>query len=193
MKPFDYLLSPFGDTAFGAKAERFARFFGTPKFLIGQTGIVATWIALNMAHVVAFDRFPFILLNLAFSLQAAYAAPLILLAQTRQADRDKALADADAKHREALAEETLKGQELTQQGLDLLRELLEKNTELTTQNMTLVKKIEELTAEIRDEVRSSDPPAGPATRRVSAPGKTPPPAPAPDGPAAGSPGSYDIG
>ncbi|HWQ25432.1 MAG TPA: DUF1003 domain-containing protein [Chlorobaculum sp.] len=51
-----------------------------------------------------FDVYPFILLNLAFSLQAAYAAPLILLAQTRLADRDKAHADADAQHREALAQ-----------------------------------------------------------------------------------------
>jgi uncharacterized membrane protein len=50
-----------------------------------------------------FDLYPFILLNLAFSLQAAYAAPLILLAQTRQADRDKANAEADARHREELA------------------------------------------------------------------------------------------
>jgi uncharacterized membrane protein (DUF2068 family) len=56
--------------------------------------------AAGLAH---FDLYPFILLNLAFSLQAAYAAPLILLAQTRQADRDKAHADADAMHRETLA------------------------------------------------------------------------------------------
>ena len=53
----------------------------------------------------SFDPYPYILLNLAFSLQAAYAAPLILLAQTRQADRDKAAAENDAHHREALAQE----------------------------------------------------------------------------------------
>src|SRR5207302_85773 len=80
----------FGSGSFGAKAEAFARFFGTPTFLIGQTLIVGTWIVLNAAKIVHFDLYPFILLNLAFSLQAAYAAPLILLAQTRQADRDKA-------------------------------------------------------------------------------------------------------
>jgi hypothetical protein len=97
-----HLASPFGTGGFGEKAELFARFFGTPKFLLGQTALVAVWIAVNSAGLVHFDIYPFILLNLAFSLQAAYAAPLILLAQTRQADRDKALAEADAKHREDL-------------------------------------------------------------------------------------------
>ncbi len=71
------------------RAESFARFFGTPTFLIAQTIIVAVWIWVNVAGWTQFDIYPFILLNLAFSLQAAYAAPLILLAQTRQADRDK--------------------------------------------------------------------------------------------------------
>ncbi len=76
--------------AFGSVAERFARFFGTPKYLIWQTIIVAIWIILNgFFLVVRFDKYPFILLNLVFSTQAAYAAPLILLAQNRQADRDK--------------------------------------------------------------------------------------------------------
>jgi len=63
--------------------------FGTPRFLIGQTVLVAAWIAINVAGFVHFDLYPFILLNLAFSLQAAYAAPLILLAQNRQEDRDR--------------------------------------------------------------------------------------------------------
>lgn len=79
---------------------------GTPKYIIGQTVIVASWIFVNasaLVGVIHFDPFPFILLNLAFSLQSAYAAPLILLAQTRQADRDKALVEADVKHREEIA------------------------------------------------------------------------------------------
>ena len=88
--PHLHLGSVFGDDWFGRKAEVFARFFGTPVFLIGQTVIVAFWIGLNAVGLTRFDVYPFILLNLAFSLQAAYAAPLILLAQTRQADRDKA-------------------------------------------------------------------------------------------------------
>jgi uncharacterized membrane protein len=94
----------FGSGGFGAFAEAIARFFGTPQYLIGQTVIVIIWMVLNgYALLVHFDPYPFILLNLAFSLQAAYAAPLILLAQTRQAARDKAFSDADAKHREALS------------------------------------------------------------------------------------------
>lgn len=88
------LHSPFGTDRFGQAAERFARFFGTPRFIIGQTVLVAIWIALNaLALSLRWDPYPFILLNLAFSTQAAYAAPLILLAQTRQADRDKRAAD----------------------------------------------------------------------------------------------------
>src|SRR4051812_11470371 len=102
--PHRHLSSVFGNDWFALKAEAFARFFGTPVFLTAQTVLVAGWILLNVLGLVHFDLYPFILLNLAFSLQAAYAAPLILLAQTRQADRDKAHADADAQHREALAQ-----------------------------------------------------------------------------------------
>ena len=96
---------PFGNDRFGLLAERFARFFGTPQFIIAQTVLVAIWIAINaLAVSLRWDPYPFILLNLAFSTQAAYAAPLILLAATRQSDRDKLTAIADAKHREAIAE-----------------------------------------------------------------------------------------
>ena len=70
--------------------ERFARGFGTPHFIIGQTVIVALEIAANaVAFGLHWDPYPFILLNLAFSTEAAYPASLILLAQTRQAERDK--------------------------------------------------------------------------------------------------------
>jgi uncharacterized membrane protein len=80
----------FGPDAFGRRAEHAARFFGTPQYIIGQTLVVIAWIALNgIAIGYHWDPYPFILLNLAFSTQAAYAAPLILLAQTRQAERDK--------------------------------------------------------------------------------------------------------
>jgi uncharacterized membrane protein len=75
---------------FGRLAERLARFLGTGRYLVGQTLLVIVWIGLNAAAVFGrWDPYPFILLNLAFSTQAAYAAPLILLAQNRQADRDK--------------------------------------------------------------------------------------------------------
>lgn len=107
----DHVMAPFGHDRFGQLAERFARFFGTPGFIIGQTMIVIAWIAWNVTggvawlHVGRFDRAPFIALNLLFSVQAAYAAPLILLAQTRQADRDKHSDDRHERHREEIAAE----------------------------------------------------------------------------------------
>jgi uncharacterized membrane protein len=103
-----HLHGAFGSDRFGVVAERFARAFGTPQFIIGQSALVAVWIVVN-AVVVAlrWDAYPFILLNLAFSTQAAYAAPLILLAQTRQAQRDKAAAVAFEAHRYALGDRQL--------------------------------------------------------------------------------------
>jgi uncharacterized membrane protein len=80
----------------GRFAEGIARFLGTGRFLAVQTIIVAVWIGLNVFAVkLRWDPYPFILLNLAFSTQAAYAAPLILLAQNRQADRDRVQAEED--------------------------------------------------------------------------------------------------
>jgi uncharacterized membrane protein len=147
-RPHVHLHSVFGDDWFALKAEAFARFFGTPLFLVGQTAIVALWIGLNIAGVVSFDLFPFILLNLAFSLQSAYAAPLILLAQTRQSDRDKALTEADAQHREDLALAAQQRIEIaTEQGEQLL-ELLRLNTELTESTRKLSLQIEALTRDL---------------------------------------------
>jgi len=143
-----HLAPAFGASAFGERAEAFARFFGTPRFLIGQTVIVGIWIAANVAGWARFDLYPFILLNLAFSLQAAYAAPLILLAQTRQADRDKAHAEADALHREAIAAASLERQEVAARESAQLLQLLEQNTELTRLTRELTQRIEMLTAEI---------------------------------------------
>ena len=81
---------------FGRFSERLARLLGTGKFLFWQTLLVATWITLNLVAVNhRWDPYPFILLNLAFSTQAAYAAPLILLAQNRQDDRDRISLDED--------------------------------------------------------------------------------------------------
>jgi uncharacterized membrane protein len=82
--------------AFARMAEQLARFLGTGRYLAAQTIIVAGWIILNVAAAsLRWDPYPFILLNLAFSTQAAYAAPLILLAQNRQADRDRAEVERD--------------------------------------------------------------------------------------------------
>src|ERR1043165_1803291 len=129
--PHVHLHPVFGGDWFGLKAEAFARFFGTPTFLIGQTLFVALWIVANAVGMTAFDVYPFILLNLAFSTQAAYAAPLILLAQTRQADRDKAHAEADTLHREDLAKASEERQNLACRQTEMLVDLLRQNTELT--------------------------------------------------------------
>ena len=82
--------------AFARFAERLARFLGTGRYLAVQTVLVVLWITLNgVALTKGWDPYPFILLNLAFSTQAAYAAPLILLAQNRQSDRDRSEIERD--------------------------------------------------------------------------------------------------
>lgn len=153
--PHAHLFTAFGDNWFGVKAEAFARFFGTPTFLIAQTVIVGLWIAVNIVGWAHFDAYPFILLNLAFSLQAAYAAPLILLAQTRQADRDKAHADADAQHREDLAKASMERQDLASRQSEQILELLQQNTRLTETTQELSRRIEELTGAIHRKLLDS--------------------------------------
>jgi len=150
--PHRHLAPAFGSDAFGQKAEAFARFFGTPIFLLAQTGIVAIWIGLNVAGLTQFDLYPFILLNLAFSLQAAYAAPLILLAETRQADRDQAHTEADAQHREALAAASAEQLALATQLAKQIMALLEENTKLTRLTQQLTKRIEGLTVEVHGRI-----------------------------------------
>ena len=143
-----HLAPTFGNDTFALKAEAFARFFGTPTFLGAQTLIVVIWVCLNLFGVTHFDIYPFILLNLAFSLQSAYAAPLILLAQTRQAARDKAQADADAQHREALAVANTERQAAAAHTTEKIIELLEQNTRLTEMTKQLTERIESLTSEM---------------------------------------------
>ncbi len=82
--------------AFGRFSETIARLLGTARFLVFQTIVVIVWITVNVAlPELRFDEYPFILLTLALSLQASYAAPLILLAQNRQDDRDRAQGEHD--------------------------------------------------------------------------------------------------
>ncbi len=76
--------------AFGRLAELVARYLGTARFLVIQTGLITVWMVLNQVPATTFDGYPFPFLTLILSLQAAYAAPLILLAQNRQDDRDRA-------------------------------------------------------------------------------------------------------
>jgi len=143
----------FGQDSFGRGAEKAARFFGTPQYIFGQTIVVIIWIALN-AIAVAFrwDPYPFILLNLAFSTQAAYAAPLILLAQTRQADRDKAQeATAELRHDEQIAS-AARHVAAVKTETHKLTQLLESNTELTEQTKRLAEHVDTLTDQIHRQV-----------------------------------------
>jgi uncharacterized membrane protein len=141
--------SPFGRDAFGRYAEGAARFFGTPQYIVGQTIAVVLWVILNsVALIQHWDPYPFILLNLGFSLQAAYAAPLILLAQTRQAERDKQAADALERHHDAVAVRAEKQQEALERTAEELRSLLEANTDLTRQDKELTEQVAKLTREI---------------------------------------------
>ena len=155
--PHMHLSNAFGNDWFALKAEAFARFFGTPVFLVGQTVVVLAWMLLNIIGWTHFDLYPFILLNLAFSLQAAYAAPLILLAQTRQADRDKAHADADAEHREDLAAAAAQRQELAVKNTEALTELMHQNTKLTELTTQLSQRIEALTIEMHGKILAIGP------------------------------------
>jgi uncharacterized membrane protein len=139
----------FGEDAFGRGAEAAARFFGTPEYIFGQTIAVILWIAVNSVGVVEnWDPYPFILLNLAFSTQAAYAAPLILLAQTRAAERDKVAADALEKHHEKVARHAEDRTRAIKRETDELKNLLESNTALTQQDKDLTEQVARLTREI---------------------------------------------
>jgi uncharacterized membrane protein len=155
--PHLHLQSVFGDDWFALKAEAFARFFGTPRFLVAPPVIVGVWIAVNVAGLTTFDIYPFILLNLAFSLQAAYAAPLILLAQTRQADRDTAHAMADAEHREELHRISEERLATTATQTALLVQMLEQNTQLTETVKALIERVEMLTNEVHQRVVDARP------------------------------------
>jgi uncharacterized membrane protein len=147
--------SPFGEDRFGRAAEAAARFFGTPRYIVGQTLLVIAWIAVNAAAVrLRWDPYPFILLNLAFSTQAAYAAPLILLAQTRQAERDKATRDELEGHSAAILARIEEREAAIKRETDELRALLEANTELTRQGRELTQRVEGLTREIHARVSS---------------------------------------
>lgn len=96
---------------FGQFAEATARFMGSPKFILYMTIFVVTWIAANVilykvSEKYAWDPYPFILLNLAFSTQASYSAPLIMLAQNRQDDRDRVTAEQDRQRAQRNLEDT---------------------------------------------------------------------------------------
>ncbi len=129
-------------------ADALTALVGSWRFIIVQSALLIAWLAFNSLSSARVDPYPFILLNLAFSTQAAYAAPLILLAQTRQADRDKAHAEADAEHREAIAAASQERLGIALDHSAKLLELLEQNTKLTALTQELSARIEKLTGEI---------------------------------------------
>ncbi len=125
--------------AFGRVSETIARLLGTARFLVFQTAVVITWISFNAVAgpALRFDRYPFILLTLALSLQAAYAAPLILLAQNRQADRDRAQVEWDRQISERIqAEAEFTARELATVRLSLSDVVTTQDLERATERLT---------------------------------------------------------
>ncbi|MGB9111631.1 MAG: DUF1003 domain-containing protein [Acidimicrobiales bacterium] len=144
---------PFGTGFYGRFAEKVARSLGTPQFLIGQTLALIVWILLNgvilHGHAV-WDVYPFILLNLMLSFQAAYAAPLILVASNRQGERDALRANADAEHREDVADRA-------HALLDQIVELVHQNTDITKKIHTLSELMTKLTGEVHAHIMGETP------------------------------------
>ena len=138
--------------AVGQFSESIARFLGTGRYLAMQTVLVIVWIAFNLLAVsLRFDPYPFILLNLAFSTQAAYAAPLILLAQNRQENRDRVSLEEDRRR----AEQTKADTEYLARELAALRLAV---GEVVTRDY-LRRELEEM-REILDELRTKKPKKG---------------------------------
>ncbi|MEU2789581.1 DUF1003 domain-containing protein [Streptomyces sp. NPDC007100] len=102
------LLPEYDPEAFGRLSEKIARFLGTGRFIVWMTVIIVLWIIWNVAAPdhLRFDNYPFIFLTLMLSLQASYAAPLILLAQNRQDDRDRVTREQDRKQNERAIADT---------------------------------------------------------------------------------------
>jgi uncharacterized membrane protein len=137
----------------GRMAEGIARFLGSARFLVTQTLFVVAWIAVNVAAVsLRWDPYPFILLNLAFSTQAAYAAPLILLAQNRQEHRDRIQTENDREVAERTKNDTeylareLAGVRLALADVVTNAELRDQLDDLTTLIERLSSKVDQLVA-----------------------------------------------
>jgi uncharacterized membrane protein len=137
--------------AFGRLSERFARFLGTARFLVYMTVFVLSWVLWNIFAPVdlRWDDYPFIFLTLILSLQASYAAPLILLAQNRQADRDRISLNEDR----ARGDRNMADTEYLTRELASLRIAL---GDVSTRDF-IRSELEDLTQEIIEELRKSKP------------------------------------
>ena len=131
-------------------ADIVTTFLGSWKFIALQTVIVIIWIVGNVYLIFHFDPYPFILLNLAFSTQAAYAAPLILLAQTRQAERDKVASETAERRHEEIGREAAARVAALRSETDKLEQLLQSNTDLTRQDKELTEQVAALTREMHE-------------------------------------------
>ncbi|MFZ0833214.1 MAG: DUF1003 domain-containing protein [Mycobacterium sp.] len=146
--------------AVGQFSESIARFLGTGRYLLWQTAMVIVWILLNLfAVTLRWDPYPFILLNLAFSTQAAYAAPLILLAQNRQENRDRVSLDEDRRR----AAQTKADTEYLARELAALRLAV---GEVATRDY-LRRELDELRELIEQVLPPSPPPDAPTTADVA--------------------------
>ncbi|WP_433545828.1 DUF1003 domain-containing protein [Streptomyces sp. CA-294286] len=154
--PRKRLLPEWDPEAFGRYSERIARFLGTGRFIVWMTAVIILWVLWNIfaPKDLRFDEFPFIFLTLALSLQASYAAPLILLAQNRQDDRDRVTHEQDRKQNERSIADT---EYLTREIAALRMNLGEVATRdwIRSELQDLVKELEE---------RGTVFPAGPANR-----------------------------
>ncbi|NEC87481.1 DUF1003 domain-containing protein [Streptomyces sp. SID12501] len=142
------LLPEYDPEAFGRLSERIARFLGTGRFIVWMTVVIVLWVVWNVSAPadLRFDHYPFIFLTFALSLQASYAAPLILLAQNRQDDRDKVNLEQDRKQNERSIADT---EYLTREVASLRAGLGEVATRdwIRSELQDLVKELEERRAE----------------------------------------------
>ncbi|MBW8736168.1 MAG: DUF1003 domain-containing protein [Streptomyces turgidiscabies] len=142
------LLPEYDPEAFGRMSERIARFLGTGRFIVWMTVVIILWVVWNVSAPadLRFDHYPFIFLTLMLSLQASYAAPLILLAQNRQDDRDRVNLEQDRKQNERSIADT---EYLTREIASLRAGLGEVATRdwIRSELQDLVKELEERYAE----------------------------------------------
>lgn len=160
------LLPEWDPEAFGKLSERIARFLGTGRFIVWMTVVIVVWVVWNIAAPAGlrFDEYPFIFLTLVLSLQASYAAPLILLAQNRQADRDRINLEQDRKQNERSIADT---EYLTREVAALRTGL----GEVATRDW-IRSELQDLVKELEERLRDEHPDGRPGGRPEDLPGGT---------------------
>ena len=141
--------------AFGQFSEAIARFLGTARYLVIQTVVVFIWVTVNVFNIAPFDEYQFIFLTLILSLQASYAAPLILLAQNRQDDRDRVQIEQDRQRAERNLADT---EYLAREIVALRMALEERNSHVVTRDV-LRQELKALLADLGDHDADPEAPA----------------------------------